>query len=288
MFIEFKETWFKQESTNIWNESNKYIFEDMKSDNIDFYELYDKSRNVILFLRKDGKQCLINDQILYTNDSTVVNKRIKYVHPNVYNKGSKIAVVMMYTPNLANICSYSEANIIAYCNKHKYTCYIYKDSMTDSHPTWNKPLVIKDNIEKHEFIMWIDSDAIFTNFDIKIEEIIAKEPEKSLLVCNDIGRWKINAGVQIWKNCDWSVQTLNEWWNMKHLDHIQGGDQGQLIQLLIKKDLNEEIYHIFDQTEFNCHPKKHKPGMFILHMMGMSGDYRIKSLKYWNEKNKVM
>ena len=225
MFIEFKETWFKQESTNIWNESNKYIFEDMKSDNIDFYELYDKSRNVILFLRKDGKQCLINDQILYTNDSTVVN---------------------------------------------------------------NKPLVIKDNIEKHEFIMWIDSDAIFTNFDIKIEEIIAKEPEKSLLVCNDIGRWKINAGVQIWKNCDWSVQTLNEWWNMKHLDHMQGGDQGQLIQLLIKKDVKEEIYHIFDQTEFNCHPQKHKPGMFILHMMGMSGDYRIKSLKYWNEKNKVM
>ena len=146
MFIEFKEAWFKKEPNNVWNENNVYTFEELESLNNKFYKLYDKSRNITLYLRKDGTQCLLNNNILYANESVIMNKRIKVVHPSVFNKGCKIAVVMMYTNNLAHVCCYSEANIIAYCNKHKYTCYIYKETMTDSHPTWNKPLVLKDNI----------------------------------------------------------------------------------------------------------------------------------------------
>jgi hypothetical protein len=282
MLIEFKETWFKKQEDNVWIEQNKYYFEESASDIDDCYKLVDKSRNVVLYLKKNGTQCIFNGIVLYENKS-MINARTQYLKPDIYNPNSKIAVVMMYTPNIAHICCHTEVNILAYCNLHKYTCYIYKDTMTASHPTWNKPLVLKDNIENHEYIMWIDSDAIFTNFNVKIEDIIFKQPKKNMYICDDIGNWKLNAGVHIWKNCNWSINILNKWWNMKHTDHIKGGDQVQLIKLLTENDKEELEYYIFEQTEFNCHPKLHKPGMFILHMMGMSSDYRIKAMKYWNK-----
>jgi hypothetical protein len=279
MFCDFGSTWFMKLNENEWTERNEYFFNETNTIN-GFYKLYDESRNISLEIKTDGSVCKIFDKILYNNTSN--NVITKMVHPTIFSPNCDIAIVMLYTTNFAHVCCYSEANIIAYCNKHGYTCYIYKDSMTDSHPTWNKPLVLSHNIKNHKYIMWIDSDAIFTNFDKKVEDIIKKQPNKNLLVCNDIGGWEFNAGVQIWKNTQWSTDMLHAWWNMKHVGHIQGGDQVQLIRLMTKVDPFLQEYHIFDQTEFNCHPKVHKSGMFILHMMGMSGDERIERFKYWN------
>lgn len=285
MLFEFADTWFEYDSMkNKWNERNLFYYSQVLSEYDNYYKIHDENRNVTLYLKKDGTECKYNNQIIYKN-----NQRAKTVHPYVFNPISNIAIVMLYTSNFAHVCCHSEANIIAYCMKHRYTCYIYKDSMVhaDTHPTWNKPLVLMDNIKNHDYIMWIDSDAIFTNFDISIQDIIDKHQGKSLLLCNDIGGWKFNAGVQIWKNTQWSMNHLMKWWNMKHVGHMQGGDQVQLIDLLSKSDPQMENYSISDQTEFNCHPKVHKEGMFIIHMMGMSGDERVKTFKYWNKKHGI-
>jgi hypothetical protein len=286
MLIEFNETWFEyDELKNQWSERNVFNYNQLDCEYADYFKLNDESRNIVLYLKKDGSECIFNDTILYKN-----NQRAKMVHPHVYNPISNIAVVMLYTSNFSIVCCFSEANVVSYCVKHRYTCYIYRDSMVhyDTHPTWNKPLVLMDNIKNHDYIMWIDSDAIFTNFDISIGDIIKKHESKDLMLCNDIGGWKFNAGVQIWKNSEWSMRHLIRWWNMKQVGHMQGGDQVQLIDLLNKYDPSMDHYSISDQTEFNCHPKVHREGMFILHMMGMSGDDRIKAFKHWNMKNGIV
>ena len=188
---------------------------------------------------------------------------------------------MLYTPNVIRYSTISETNISAYARENNYTLYVYHDTTISlkDHPTWNKPKVLEAHIKHHKYIMWMDSDAIFTDFDKKIEDVIALS-SKSILLCSDIGGWKFNAGVQIWKNSDYSKQMLQKWYAMEHIEHMKGGDQAQLITLL----KHEKDYEIFPEETFNTHPKKHKSGMYVLHMMGYSGQNRFDTFTAWNKK----
>ena len=229
-------------------------------------------------LKIDAK---MNNGIHTVANNIKINKRP--AKPRVINPGKNIAIVMVFTPNVYNYALIAEKNIIAYAKENEYTCYIYRDIVSNNlkeHPTWNKPIVLQNHIKEHEYVMWMDADAIFTNFDTRIEDIIEQQPTKDLLLCSDIGGWKFNAGVQIWKNTDWSISILRTWLACEHIDHMKGGDQAQLIE--ITNGESEDRYHIFDETVFNTHPKKHQSGMYILHMMGMSPDVRVKTFEQWN------
>ena len=201
--------------------------------------------------------------------------------PIVLFPGNDIAIVTLHTPNMKKVAELSEMNIVAYCQRHRYTCYVYRNSIIHKNeaPTWNKPVVLLNHIDSHKYIMWLDADAIFTNFDIKLDDII--KPKYDLLVCGDIGGWRLNAGAQIWKNSAWSRDVLKRLWRSKHLEHMDGGDQAQLIAVL-ECDGQQEHHHICDQTVFNCHPDKHTNGVFVLHMMGMPDDERIVTFTQWN------
>ena len=68
---------------------------------------------------------------------------------------------------------YSSINHLEYSNKHGYS-YVKKlvndEDYIDWHPTWIKIDVIKTYLPIFEYVVWIDSDAVFYNQDIKIEE----------------------------------------------------------------------------------------------------------------------
>ncbi len=178
---------------------------------------------------------------------------------------------------------HSRKNHEFYTSKHNYQYHIYTHSLVDeSIPTWNKVVALKNHIKDHDYIVWIDSDLVFTNLDIKIEDIIAKQPKKDLLVCDDIGGWTLNSGVLIIKKTEWSMNMLDKLWNMEHLPHYKGAEQAQLIELL--KSESKDRYYIFPRSEFNQHPKEWKQGMFILHMMGYSYEEREKRFKEINKK----
>ena len=242
--------------------------------------LFDKSRNVSLFIDKHELSVMyfiLGDWYPLYHNGTLLRSSLP-------STPSKIAVVTLFTPNYQYVCKHSEANIRAYCNLYGYSCYVYHDTLIDKdvHPTWNKPIVLLNHILHHDYIMWIDSDAIFTNFDTSIEEIIP-DTDKDLLLCDDIGGWTFNAGVQIWKNTPWSRSTIIDWWNTEHVGHMQGGDQVQLINITKKSDPWKKHHAILPQRTFNSHPDVHRRGDFILHMMGKSGDDRIAAFTHWNK-----
>ena len=140
--------------------------------------------------------------------------------------------------------------------------------------TWNKVYALQKHLSDFEYLIWIDSDAIITNMNIKIEDIIKREPDKKLYVCDDIGGWRLNTGVMIWKNDKWSHKIIQEWSEMEKIKHNQGAEQQQLIHLLKKEDDKCINWHVFNRKVFNTHPKEHKG--------------RIKIFKYWNTQLKVL
>ena len=121
-------------------------------------------------------------------------------------------------------CDYGDfasLNHHEYANKHGYS-YIKKivnnDDYQDWHPTWIKIDVLKTYLPIFEYVVWIDADAVFYNQDVKIEHFI--EDNIDLIIPKlELDRVSGNVwtntttGFMIWKNSEWSKNTLNELWN---------------------------------------------------------------------------
>lgn len=157
----------------------------------------------------------------------------------------KIALIQYYTSNL-NYGKYSEAINQEYCNKHGYTYVVEKDgdkiykAIEDRHPTWYKSLMALEVFEKEnpDWILFLDADAIISNLEQKIEDFI--DENYNLILSDDVGHHSdYNAGVFLIKNCDWSKEFLNTWYNSS--SEFTGGDAAELkIANLMPFHVNEK------------------------------------------------
>ncbi len=203
----------------------------------------------------------------------------------IINRGKFKAIISLRTPNTAEWANYAAVNQIHYAQKYNFTYILYQDLVVvQDIPHWNKVRLLMHWLPKFDYIVWIDSDAIFTNLEKQFEDYINLYPNKSLFVCNDIGGWQLNTGVMVLKNTNWMRNVLNLLWQMDHIPHSKAAEQSSLIQLLEMNDPDFVNWHVFDQKDFNCHPKSHSQGDFILHMMGLSGEERLETFKRWNNK----
>ena len=215
---------------------------------------------------------------------------IKLVEPKRRVASTKstggIALVMAGTQNLFRTSNISVDLNAKYAKMHDYAMYQYDDVMVPKHiVTWNKVLVMLDmfNRTKHDWVMWFDTDAVVTNRSVALEDIIKRAQSAhsgqsvDLIVCNDIGGWEVNTGVMLWRRSSWSKALLQKLWQMEHLPHMQGAEQAQIIRLLRREDPKKLHHRIFDQTVFNAHPKVHRQGMFVIHMMGFSEKERVQT-----------
>ena len=259
-----------QKMNDKWIENSDkhvYVYNEIKIHDNEIH-LEDKTRSVIAKL---DEQC--NFWISYPGAKWFIFKRVYInnkvdiddnVKPEIISHNSKIALINLGTPNMENMLKETRRNHKEYCNKHNYDYICYNDSIIPFDVvTWNKIYVLQKHINDYEWIVWIDCDAVFTNKNIKLESIIDKSHNNSLLVCDDIGGWRFNSGVMFWKNNVWSKLILHELTQMEHIGHSKGAEQQQLINLLH----NKSGYKIFPRKCFNQHPDEHNENDFILHMM---------------------
>ena len=260
--------------------------------------LEDTGRNIQLKIDHTNlKNCIVyisvdnNDfSILYSNGSFAQNECPKVYTlkkysptPHITRGKKQILIVSLATPNMKAMTDISFKNHEHYALKHGYNYMRYFDTKIDlRYVTWNKVYLINELIHSFKYIIWIDADAIFTNPEITFESIINENKSKHLHVCDDIGGWRFNTGVMIWESCDWSKQVLKDWEAMEKIPHNRGAEQQQLINYLGKHDNGCTNWHVYNRKRFNAHPKDHCDGDFILHMMGMSGEQRIKCFSKWN------
>ena len=139
-----------------------------------------------------------------------------------------IGIITSYTNHIRwdnyGKCDYGDfasLNHHEYANKHGYS-YVKKivnnDDYQNWHPTWIKIDVLKTYLPIFDYIVWIDADAVFYNQDIKIEDFI--EDGIDLVIPKlELDRLSGNVwtntttGFMVWKNSEWSRNTLNELWN---------------------------------------------------------------------------
>lgn len=147
-------------------------------------------------------------------------------------RNSNIIVAQFYTDNVEYGPTTETINS-KYCNLHGYGYFVetntqkIKNSLEGRAYTWYKPKLILEIFEKYnpEYVLFLDIDAVVVDFQEKIENYISTDHD--IIFTEDYGHHsKVNAGVFLIKNTNWSKYLLKRWWDSA--DIFKGGDCPQL------------------------------------------------------------
>lgn len=137
----------------------------------------------------------------------------------------KILIAQYGTVNL-QYKPYSKELNSDYCKKNGYEYFIEEDSnkITDFCRLervaiqWYKVPFILDLLNSRpdiDYILFLDLDAIISNKDFKVEDII--NSDHNLFLANDLGHHSLyNTGVILVKNSEWSKTFFQQWWDARN------------------------------------------------------------------------
>lgn len=96
-------------------------------------------------------------------------------HPVAEGQG-QLCVVMLATENIHSYSKHAiEANRL-YCQRHGYAFRLFVQPLAaDRHPSWHKVAAVRSVLEEYSGVLWIDADAIITDFEMRIEQICGVE-----------------------------------------------------------------------------------------------------------------
>ncbi|KAG0197306.1 hypothetical protein BGX28_009186 [Mortierella sp. GBA30] len=141
-------------------------------------------------------------------------------------------------------------------------------------PAWAKIKILVEELDKaeHDWIFWIDTDALIANMDIQLEQFV--DDRYSLLITKDL--YFMNAGVFMLKVNDWSRIYMRE-----VLSKMGNGsnEQDWMIKLLEQPSFGEQEHvKYLPQCSFNSYWKvkklheMYRPGDFVIHWAGHNFD----------------
>ena len=204
-----------------------------------------------------------------------------------------ICVVMFYDDNIKN---YGDINFNInkkYCEKYNLDIIrSNKKNYKTRHAAWERIPLILENIEKYDYLIWIDSDAFFYNDSNNIVDVINTHNNTNFIFSNDINNKNINTGIFIVKNTQYSIDFFKKWGYDEELyktnPHPEWWVQGVLIDMYKQNLMDIQnnsvlidygILQHFYENELTT--LTNKP--YVFHLAGRENDIRLKtSKKYFN------
>jgi hypothetical protein len=159
-----------------------------------------------------------------------------------------------------------------YIDEKSYNLYNCVDKNNNSfrHASWSKILcALNAAKQKYDYIVYIDSDCIFRNLSISIEEFINTNTAKDIIFFNN-KPWGDEipcAGFFICKVNEYTIKFLESWYNVnipeKNKEHPW------------EQDALHKIYKDFDIQTIDAWTFKEDPNQFIRHICHVDCHDRI-------------
>ena len=196
----------------------------------------------------------------------------------------KVVVGQCYTKNLS-YGEYSEKINSEYCKKNNYIYHLETDELKikekceDRSPHWYKPILILDILKKYpdcDYVLFLDIDAVFIDHNKRIEDYIVED--FSMMMTEDYGPSLVNSGVLFFKNDEYTLDFLNNWWSIceEYPEYKTGLWHDQTcIQLLYDRISYKNRFLIVSNVELNS--SLYKKEAFIFH-----------AFSYGNIKNRTL
>ncbi len=121
----------------------------------------------------------------------------------------KIAIVTLFTEEIADYGEIGAANKQAYARRHGYDCFIYRERLDGSrHPAWSKLGAIKRHLPNYDWVFWTDADSLVMNGEQTLELIIVGHEDKDMILTWEVGSSSVNTGEWLIRNTAWSAAAL--------------------------------------------------------------------------------
>lgn len=202
---------------------------------------------------------------------------------------SDVVIVSQNTSEIYNYSQHSVLNLKYYCQHQRYRLFIFNQHLCPQvHPCWYKIILLIYLLPKYKVVVWIDSDAIITNPQIRFEKFI--DSNNHMYVCEDItpNRTRFNSGVMIIKNNKFTLEYLNQVWNYNGPHgYTPHGDQDILNSIFLEKKVTKLKIKIYPMRYFNSHPRLFNHGDFILHLMVRDSQKRSQIMRQFNKYLKI-
>ena len=208
---------------------------------------------------------------------------------------NKLTILTYHDDNYKNLGSLTSKNLSKYCEKYNFSLVVRNESyLKQGRPSaWAKINAIKEEFNKNqEWILWIDSDAVITNFEIDISKEIDNNFDMILSTDGYYAKlwhyWPSTAVFFI-KKTNKTVELLEKIWDQPEeiINHCWWEQMGLL------KTINENphlrtCYKVVDYKKIFSQEEHWQRNDFIMHLAGgLSGkdEKYIKMKKFINKNN---
>ncbi|WP_321793540.1 hypothetical protein [Caballeronia sp. J97] len=206
---------------------------------------------------------------------------------SVYEPNRAIAIVMLYTPNVAKYGRLAETNFRRYCERHGYTLYVHReipphlnDGKTSAN--WHKAALLREYLPNHQWVFWLDADVLINDMNRRLEPFTHG---RETVLARDVGTWAFNAGIMGFQrnqpNYDALARVIEECRNLEDKAHVYAsqGDQHYFIRAF--ESMPEfDATRILDFIDLNTPWVYRRPDSFMVHYFGMWEDNRALLMDY--------
>lgn len=215
----------------------------------------------------------------------------------------KILIITAYDDHIKTLGEGCDVSKEEYCKKWGFTFVSHKIKPKEGvHPSWQKLQILIDhiNLNVYDYIVWLDSDIIITNYNFDIRTLF--EDKYALMFpedwCSPPGynpksKWFSACGIII--NCK-TPDALNILLQANKNTYYQNSgcwDQSALMGLINnKKEINDKVHRLPRRTlnavdkdaDYREGMEVWKHGDFCVHLTGL-GDHknRLPKIQYYME-----
>tara|TARA_B100000700_G_scaffold140250_1_gene156301 strand:- start:5475 stop:6281 length:807 start_codon:yes stop_codon:yes gene_type:complete len=259
-----------------------------------------KLKNLVRAVFKKEFKLNVNDQI---------NKK-NYILPEdkVSKRKYKIKIITSFDESFREVGNKTKETFKKYAKINDYNFEDIIMPKTGRPPAWNKIRILIEEMKKkkYEYLMWIDADAFFNNYNIDISNEIEEDKEiymvkhycevhkGSIYENTKLTILRINTGVLLMKISDHNLNFLQKVWNKKEYINHQWWEQAAIMDIMgFKSELNGNLNDnkgnsYLEKVKFlsnnwnsipsNLELSMEKQNPIIIHLAGMKLEERIKYL----------
>lgn len=144
----------------------------------------------------------------------------------------RIAIIMLNSPNIPHYAHFATLNNYLYATQHGYDFIVERqpgdvqrdwtwDGKNEYLLVWYKAEFIKRHLANYHYVLFVDSDAIFSDFSYRIENILVPhtDGERCMIFQEDVwfkaqkgkNAGKICTGLIFVQNCQSAFRVLDTW-----------------------------------------------------------------------------
>ena len=154
---------------------------------------------------------------------------------------SRICLTTTYDAHFRQLGLYCTTTLHHYARRHGYAVRTAQHGETERPPAWSRiPWIRSLFDEGHEYVVWLDADALFVRFDVDIRTLIEPDVDFYLVAhehSNLTNGRAPNTGVMMLRNCAWSRDLLDTLWGMERYVNHALWENAALLSLLGYREL---------------------------------------------------